>query len=690
MALNEVAVSDDGAGLFLEAMGRAAAGGMEVTDLIGSASQLQGLDRKSQAIELYKSWMALNPDHPFLHVVCFNYSVVLNESGDVHGAVLALKEAIRIKPDFYPPYINLGMAYERLGHPDWAVREWTALIHSMAGVTGDSVTHKAMALKQMGRILERMQMDAGLEEALKACLDLDPEQHEVAEHLIALRQRQCKWPVIVPWVRLTKAKLVASIAPLSLACYADDPMFLLTTAVSFNRKTAAVPAKPEPGRAARIAGRTTPDRLRIGYVSSDLRAHAVGFGMAEVIELHDRKKFEVFAYYCGIRATDPTQLRIKAAADHWIDINDLDDRQASRRIEEDEIDILVDLNGYTKDARTRVFAERPAPIAVNWFGFPGTMGSPYHHYLIADDYIVPKDHEIYYSEKVARLPCYQPNDRKRLVAPEQPSRQEVGLPETAIVYCCLNGMQKLTQLTFQRWMLILQRVPNGVLWLLDANHDTNARIRELAAPYGVSPDRIIFADRMANPQHLARYALADLFLDNFPYGAHTSASDALWMGVPVLTLSGRSFASRVCGSLLQAAGFSDLICATPADYVGRAIELGLNPDMLANIKQRLASGRDSSVLFDSPLLVRKLEGLYRGMWKDFTRGNLPVPDFRNIELYREIALDEDLDAVELLTNEAYVARYRDRIAERHGLYPVAPDDRMWQPEIALREEPAIP
>jgi predicted O-linked N-acetylglucosamine transferase (SPINDLY family) len=329
-----------------------------------------------------------------------------------------------------------------------------------------------------------------------------------------------------------------------------------------------------------------------------------------------------------------------------------------------------------------VFAERPARIAANWFGFPGTMGSPYHHYIIADEFVVPPGHEIYYSEKVVRLPCYQPNDRRRVVAAGRPTRRDVGLPETGIVYCCLNGMQKLTPLTFQRWVLILQHVSESVLWLLSGSDETNARVKQAAAQHGVAPDRLIFADRLSNPQHLARYPLADLFLDTLPYGSHTSASDALWMGVPVLTLPGRSFAARVCGSLVRAAGLAELVCAGPAEYVTRAIELGREPQRLTELKERLAAGRDTCLLFDTPLLVRRLEDLYCGMWEDFQRGRLPIPDLRNMDIYREIGLEQDLKTIELLDDEAYRALYRDWIADRDRLYPVWPDTRMWPEEPA--------
>ncbi len=464
---------------------------------------------------------------------------------------------------------------------------------------------------------------------------------------------------------------------MSLANLTDDPMFLLAKAYQYNKQSIGLCPSPRPRITPADAARRRHGRLRIGYVSSDMREHAVGFAMTDVIELHDRTRFEIFVYYCGISRIDQTQQRIKGAADHWLDINALTDAQAAQKIAEDEIDILIDLNGYTKSARTKIFSMRPAPVAVNWFGYPGSMGSPYHHYIVADPTIIPPGQDHYYSEKVVRLPCYQPNDRKRVVAEARPSRRDAGLPDDAFVYCCLNGMQKLTPLTFQRWMTILSRVPGSVLWLLTGTSDTNARIRQFAAAQGIAPDRIIFAEKMANPQHLARYPLADLFLDNLPYGAHTTAADALWMGVPIVTLPGRSFASRVCASVVQAAGIGELVCTSPGDYVAKAVELGLDRTKFTTVKQKLIAGRDTCLLFDTPRLVSHLEELYRQMWTDFDADQLPVPDLSNLDIYHDVALEFDLEKTELLTEDEYLALYREKLTHWNSTYPIRPDNRLW-------------
>ncbi len=663
--------------LFADAANHAVARQLSVIDLFNRAAALSSLDQNQLAAELYKTWIAHNSDDGLLHAVYFNYGVTLGTIGDRAGAINAYREGIRVKPDFYPSYINLGRMLEDSGQAGRAVAKWLDLVNHLPSVNGETVTHKVTALHQIGRVLENGYQDAAAEDALKQSLDINPNHSKAIIHWISLRQRQCKWPVIAGWERVSRKDLLAGISSLSLACLADDPMFQLATAYRYAKTTVGMP-KPLRSRSEPAERRRSPHKLRIGYVSSDLREHAVGFAMTDVTETHDRENFKVFAYYCGINRTDAAQQRIMKAVDCWVDINGLSDDQAAARIAADGIDILVDLNGYTRDARTAVFARRPAPIAVNWFGFPGSMGTPYHHYIIADSHIIPHDHEIYFSEKVMRLPCYQPVDRKRVISERRMSREEAGLPEDAVVYCCLNGMQKITPQAFKRWMEILGHVPDSVLWLLSGTSDANERLREAAAAHGIAGERIVFAEKMANPDHLARYPLGDLFLDTLPYGAHTTAADALWMNVPVLTLLGRSFASRVCASFVRTAGLDELVCSTPESYVERAVELGSDRGKLQAFKAKLAAGRDSCFFFDTPRFVRHLEDLYREMWSDLIRGALPVPDLRNLDVYHEIGLNLDLENMEALSDEAYRGLYEAKLAERHSVYPVGPDLRLWR------------
>ena len=647
--------------------------GFGVMELIRAAETLKRSGQTAAVSALYGSWIDANPEDPLLHAVLFNYSVVLSDDGDLVRARDCLERAIARAPDFMPAQINLGRILERQGAIGDAVTRWSQVVAALAPVNGTTISHKTTALNQIARTLEAAGRDEAAEEMLRQSLDIDPRQREVAQHFTALRQRTCEWPVIVPTERVSRRDLMLGLSPLSAAAYTDDPLFQLALAAHYNAVDVGLPAQATTSwpRAAVRDG-----RLRIGYLSSDLREHAVGHLMAEVFGLHDRSKVEIFAYYCGPKAADPLHLAYRAAADHWVDVSEMDDATAAGRIAADGVHILVDVNGYTREGRTKLLAMRPAPIIVNWLGYPGTVASPYHHYIVADDWIIPPDHEIFYSEKVLRLPCYQPNNRVRTIAETRPTRAEAGLPEDGVVYCSFNGTHKITRFTFDRWLDVLTRVPGSVLWLLTGADGTNDRLKAHAAARGVAPERIVFAPKIANPLHLARYPLADLFLDNTPYGAHTTASDALWMGVPVLTWSGRCFAARVCGSLVRSAGLPELVVETSEAYVDKAVALGHDRAFLAHLRRRLEEGRDSCTLFDMALLVERLEGLYEEMWADHAAGRLPKPDLADLDAYLDVALDFDHEAVEVGAIADYRGWWRDRLAARHRLRPLHADRRL--------------
>jgi predicted O-linked N-acetylglucosamine transferase (SPINDLY family) len=287
----------------------------------------------------------------------------------------------------------------------------------------------------------------------------------------------------------------------------------------------------------------------------------------------------------------------------------------------------------------KVVAARPAPIIVNWLGFPGTMGSPHHNYIIADPIIIPKDSEQFYSERVLHLSCYQPNDRQRYVTPVRPTKRQAGLPEDKFIFCCFNSSQKYRREVFDDWMMILQKVPNSILWLLSGQADTNKRLQQYASERGIDEARIIFAPRQPNPDHMARFGLADVFLDTSPYGAHTTASDALWMGVPVVTKIGTTFAARVCASLLSAAGLESLVCQSREQYIETAVDLASNHRRCASAREHLTRNRDSIRLFDTPQLVRELEGCFAQMREDLLADRLPRPDLSNLDALAEVAIN---------------------------------------------------
>jgi predicted O-linked N-acetylglucosamine transferase (SPINDLY family) len=655
-----------------QATSRPSAQDVAVPDLIRAVELLKQGGQAPAACALYATWIEHNSAHPLLYAVLFNYSVALTDVEQLDAARGCLERAIQLSPDFIPAYINLGRVYERSGNVGMALTQWSAALARLEGVTGSAVSHKTTALNQSARALEAADHDAAAEQMLRHSLELDPTQREAIQHLVALRQRQCEWPVLLASERVTQRALLKGLSPLSAAALTDDPLYQLALAWHYNQLDVGEPEQLVEHSPATASG----GPLRIGYLSSDLREHAVGYLMTEVLALHDRQNVEVFAYYCGVPSTDPLHQHFQATAHHFSSISALDDRAAAERIRADGVQILVDLNGYTRDARLKLVAQRPAPVLVNWLGFPGSMASPYHHYVIADDFIIPESHERYYSERVLRLPCYQPSFRARAVAPVVPSRAEVGLPDHAMVYCCFNGAHKIHRFTFERWLAILARVPGSVLWLLGSNPATNERLQSYAAERGVAKERLVFAQKLANPYHLARYGLADLFLDTAPYGAHTTASDALWSGVPVLTASGRSFASRVCGSLVRAAGLPELVCESPAELVERAVRFGLERASLEPLRARLREGRQSCTLFDMPLLVRELEGLYRRMWNEHAAGQLPRPRFDNLDAYLEIGSSLEPDTVELQAAPDYETFWLQKLASRHRHRPLSLDTRL--------------
>lgn len=647
---------------------------LSVIDLMHAAESLRTSGSPEQIKSLYATWIEHNQDHPLLYAVLFNYAVILTDAGVLDFARECLTRAISLNPDFMPAYINLGRIHERLGQIGPAVQQWSTAIDRAASVNGQAVSHKTTALNQAARVLESVSQDESAESMLRQSLELDYTQREAIQHFVALRQRQCEWPVVSSWERVSRDALMKGMSPLSAAAYSDDPLMQLAMAWHYNIQ--------DIGDQTPIAHTATQlkrdGKLRIGYLSSDLREHAVGHLMAEVFALHDRSQVEVFAYYCGVHASDPLHQQFISTADHFTDISGMDDASAAQHIARDGIHILVDVNGYTREGRTKLVAMRPAPVIVNWLGYPGTTASPYHHYIIADEVIIPEEDEIYYSEKVLRLPCYQPNNRQRIIAEHQPTRQEAGLPEDAFVFCCFNGTHKLTRFTFDRWLAILEQVPNGVLWLLSSTEATHERLRKMAQARGIAPERLIFADKVKNPDHLARYPLADLFLDTTPYGAHTTASDALWMGVPVLTFMGRSFASRVCASLVRAAGLPDnLICETGDAYVAHAVALANDRDTLQSYRRLLTENRDQCVLFDTPLLVKQLEGLCEKMWGDYEKNQLPQPDLTNLDAYLQVGIAHDHEAAEVQTIPDYRDWWHRRLMQRHAVRPLMKDLRLF-------------
>ncbi len=317
--------------------------------------------------------------------------------------------------------------------------------------------------------------------------------------------------------------------------------------------------------------------------------------------------------------------RLIEGLDQFADLRNVSDAEAARRIAADGVDILVDLKGHTREARTQIFAYRPAPIQVNYLGYPGTMGAPFIDYILVDDFVVPADQQPFFTEKLVHLPgCYQVNDNQREISAHTPSHAECGLPDQGFVFCCFNNGYKITPAIFDAWMNLLKAVPGSVIWLLEINRLAPANLRREAEARGVAAQRLVFAPRQPLAEHLARHRAADLFLDCFPVNAHTTASDALWAGLPVLTIAGETFVSRVAGSLLRTIGLPELIMTSLEDYAAMALRLARDPALLGDLRARLAASRKTSPLFDGGRFARNLEQAYVSMWETHAAGEQPL------------------------------------------------------------------
>ena len=367
------------------------------------------------------------------------------------------------------------------------------------------------------------------------------------------------------------------------------------------------------------------ERIRVAYFSSDFRDHPVSFLLAGMFECHDKSRFEVTALSSGFDDQSQMRLRLKGAFEHFVDLNGFADDQIATLVKQLEIDILVDLAGFTAEARTNVLAKRPAPIQVNYLGYPGTMGAQYIDYIVADRTVIAEGQDEFYSEKIVVLPnSFMANDAKRKISDRVFTRTELGLPETGLVYCCFNNSYKLLPRTFECWMRILRQVEGSVLWLLVDNATAEGNLRKEAEARGIAGERIVFAKRTPSlSDHLARYRAADLFLDTLPFNAHTTASDALWAGLPVLTCLGATFAGRVAGSLLNAIGLPELVATTLESYERTAIELALQPEKLAAIKRKLGDHRLTTPLFDTKAFTRHIEAAYTAMYERHRAGLPP-------------------------------------------------------------------
>jgi predicted O-linked N-acetylglucosamine transferase (SPINDLY family)/predicted O-methyltransferase YrrM len=579
-------------------------GALSAIDLLAEVERMNSMHQPEQAIALYRKWLE-HTSSPLAHAVYFNFGVLLNDSKDPVGAEHAYRQAIALKPEFIQAHLNLGSLLESGGRVDEALAQWRQILSLGSAVLAADKPLHIQTLNSLARLLEITRHFQEAEQLLSQSLALNPDQPHALQHWIHLRQKQCEWPIHGDLHGISKEQMLQATSALSALSAFDDPAMLLTVARGF--VAARVDTRLSPLSDRKTYGHK---KLRIGYLSSDFCLHPVALLTAELFELHDRDRVEVYGFCWSREDGSPLRQRIIRAMDHYVRIADMSDEAAAQCIRSHEIDILVDLHGLTSGVRPNILSRRPAPVQITYLGYPGTTAMPAIDYAIADKVVLPESLAPFFTEKPLYMPqVFQISDRQREIGPT-PTRGSCGLPDDAVVYCSFNNNYKFTPQVFAAWMRILQRVPGSVLWLLADNPWAQENLCKNAELHGIDANRLIFASRVAPPAYLARYRLADLFLDTYPFNAGTTANDALWMGLPLLTYSGRTFASRMAGSLLHAVGLPELMTASLQEYEEMAVHLGLNKTALAALKRRLQENRSSFPLFDSPQFVRNLEHAY--------------------------------------------------------------------------------
>ncbi|WP_341914705.1 tetratricopeptide repeat protein [Ferrovibrio terrae] len=577
-----------------------------LTNLSGALLRLGGA---VEATALAERAVALEPG---LAEAWLNLANGREQLRQIADAMTACDRALGLKPDYADAWCTRGNLLAAQRRPGEAILAYDRAFGLRPGFA-EAHANRGHAHHDLQRF------DAALAD-YTAALRLRPTLPGLAGRRLQTRMQLCDWDGLE---QDTAAVLqqVAAVKP------AATPLALLATPATPAQQLAcaAVHARtawPQPAQA--LPGYPGHDRIRLGYFSADLHGHATAWLMAELFELHDRSAFEVFAFSYGPQSQDAMRQRLRAGFDHFIEIGALDDAAAATLARQHEIDIAIDLKGFTQEARPGIFAQRAAPVQVSYIGYPGSMGAGWIDYILADAVTVPQQQRPHYSEAVVRLPhSYQVNDRQRAIDSATPTRAQAGLPATGFVFCCFNNSFKITPDVFALWMRLLRAVPGSVLWLLASHEITMGNLRKAAQGHGIDPARLIFAQPLPLPQHLARHRLADLFLDTLHYNAHTTASDALWAGLPVLTLPGESFASRVGASLLGAIGLPELIAGSLADYEALALRLATHPSALASIKAKLAAQRDTAPLFDTPRFTRHVEAAFRQMQAHQRAGRVP-------------------------------------------------------------------
>jgi predicted O-linked N-acetylglucosamine transferase (SPINDLY family) len=540
-------------------------------------------------------------------------------NGEFGAAEALIAEALMLAPQSAELWSNRGTLQAALNNREAALVSFNRALQLKPGFPG-ATANRANILFELRRFADAMP-------DYERLLQTDPQYAYALGNLVFCKLQCCDWRDLERWRQRVLAALhegKRAVPPvLSLA---------LLDSLADQRRAAEIMAhdKLVSGTALWRGERYKHERIRLAYLSADFHSHATAVLAAGLFESHDRSRFETIAISFGPDDATPMRARLKRGFERFIDVRAKSDGEIARLVRELEVDIAVDLKGYTSDARPAVFSQRPAPIQVNYLGFPGTMGAPFMDYLIADQVVISEKHKSLYSEQIVWLPdTYQPNDRSRGTgAPVE--RAGVGLPEQGFVFCCFNNSYKIQPPIFDIWMRLLREVAGSVLWLLEDNPAATQNLKREAASRGIDPRRLVFGGRYGQPEHLARHSQADLFLDTLPYNAHTTASDALWTGLPIVTCTGSTFAGRVASSLLMAIGLPELVTGTLQEYEALALRLAGDPSALAAIRSKLSGNRETMPLFDIGHFARYLETAYATMYERHMRG-LPQGGFAVME-----------------------------------------------------------
>jgi len=549
------------------------------------------------------------------------YGYECHNKGLFVQAEAAYAEAITANPKDGYLYYNLGNAQRELAKSEAALKSYKQAL-ALIPNDADIYNNLGNVLRETGQLKEAI-------DAYQKALEINPSLHHARVHLVHQKQHVCDWAGLDEEIQKIRHMVndipAAQVSPFAFLAMpgtsADEQKHCADQWV--RNRIAPLMQNRQPYEFKRDAEDC---KLRIGYISSDFRLHPLAFLISELIELHNREQFEIYAYSNANDDKTAERQRLEKAFDHFIDIRRLSDQQVANRIHQDRIDILVDLTGFTQSSRSALAALKPAPITINWLGYPGTMGMledrPLFDYILTDSFITPNDACSDYAEQLLPLPtCYQPSNRQRPIA-NIPSRESCQLPKDGFVFCSFNQTFKILPEVFDIWMHLLKARPNSVLWLLESNAVAKENLIREASARGIDAHRLIFAPRVKIAEHLARHQLADLFLDTLPYNAHTTASDALWMGLPVLTCAGQTFASRVAGSLLHALNLEELITDSLAAYEERALQLSSEVALLQSIKEKLAINKQNSALFDTTRFTKDLENTYQEIWQRNLTENL--------------------------------------------------------------------